>query len=405
MDRRFHPQDRRNRNRSSPEPVGKAEVDVKPNVSFLALLALVIAGCGNAGGSSAREPVAAKVARRDITGYVTMDARVYVPPESEAHVRPPYRAPVDRVLTSVGQRVRRGEVLIELQAPGAEQAYADAQAAVKAAETALANAKTTYEAPVREARRRLQEAQGQERQARALMQQDPSATVAWQAARDQRQQAEEALRTARAAADAELLPYRQQLTDAQRYFTQARSGVKETGIRAPLSGTVLKLDVQPGSAVGETANESLAYIADLGDIKLKADVRSSATEYVKRGSKVVIRFTDLPDRTFDGTVTALKAIPGNGATAYEATIDFRNDEGLVKPESTTSLVGVQVGKVSNVLAVPEGAIERDEGQTIVRVQSADGKWTPTLVETGLSDGEYVEIKSGLKEGDTVQVRR
>jgi multidrug efflux pump subunit AcrA (membrane-fusion protein) len=66
---------------------------------------------------------------------------------------------------------------------------------------------------------------------------------------------------------------------------------------------------------------------------------------------------------------------------------------------------VQVGEVKDVLAVPNDAIQDDRsGRPMVKVLR-NGDWREAVVEVGLSDGSYTEIRGGLEEGDTVQVKR
>ncbi len=61
------------------------------------------------------------------------------------------------------------------------------------------------------------------------------------------------------------------------------------------------------------------------------------------------------------------------------------------------------GEVKDVVSVPSDAVDKDEsGKPIVNVLKS-GEWIPTVVEVGLSGGGYTEIKSGVEEGDTVQV--
>ena len=80
------------------------------------------------------------VDRRDIVAEVPLKGDVIAPPSARADVHAPYDAPVERVLTTVGARVRRGDVLAELYHPSAEAALDQARAALQATETAYANA-------------------------------------------------------------------------------------------------------------------------------------------------------------------------------------------------------------------------------------------------------------------------
>jgi HlyD family secretion protein len=187
-------------------------------------------------------------------------------------------------------------------------------------------------------------------------------------------------------------------------MTQAKQGVKTGSLRSPISGTVVALDVKAGEIVGEDASKVLAKVVDLGAIKLKARMLQEDSTLIEEGKNVVMAFVEIPNKTFDGKVTKVQAIPSEaGGALKEVIIDFKNDEGAIKEGFKVDWVGVKVGEVKGVLAVPVYAVTKDStGKPIVKVMEGQD-WKPQVVETGLSDGKYIEIKSGVKEGDTVQV--
>ncbi|HEY0868221.1 MAG TPA: efflux RND transporter periplasmic adaptor subunit [Fimbriimonas sp.] len=344
-----------------------------------------------------------KVERRDIVGYVTFPGQLDVPPGSVATVHPPYNAPVEKVMAAVGQRVRKGEALIDLAMGDAESAFEANRDALKEAETALANAKVQYGATVKEIERQLAEARSRERTLRDYARTSGDATQL-QAATDARVALEQQLTQAKLEMNENVRPYQEQLDQVRSTFRQAQSGVKQGQITAPISGTVLEMNATAGKVVGEDRNEVLAKIVKLGAIRVKATPDADAAAHVKDRADVVVRFAELPDEVFDGRVTSIRKVPGNGPGNTETlvTIDFKNDMGQIKPEMKVASVGVAVGKVERALSVPAEAIGTDaSGKPFVhRLQN--GAWVPVVVEPGLSDGDYTEVKSGLMEGDTVQ---
>ncbi|MEZ0326608.1 MAG: efflux RND transporter periplasmic adaptor subunit [Fimbriimonas sp.] len=374
--------------------------------------ALALAGCGDKGvvGTSAEraqkieDPYPAKVERRDLVGYTLLQRPLlYVPPESQAVVYPKYRAPVEQVMASVGQQVNRGEVLIQLSFPNAEAAYAQAQQDVKAAETAYANAKSEFGEPVRQAKLALEQARKIERDLRARTDPTGDASAA-EEARMQREAAEQAVREAERAMVSNASAYKDQLELARQAMQESKQGVKQGSLRAPISGTITVMNVRAGDVVGEDSKQQLVKIVNLADIKIKAYVPSDMSANLVVGKEVTMAFKELANRTFDGKISRVSVVPTEGGqSAREITIDFRNDEGLVKEGFTPDWAGVKVGQVKDVLTVPRYAVDIDAtGKPTVKVLE-DEKWVPRVVETGMSDGKYIEIKKGLKEGETVQV--
>jgi multidrug efflux pump subunit AcrA (membrane-fusion protein) len=347
------------------------------------------------------EPYSAKAERRDIVGFDSLSAELVTPPSSIAEVHPPYRAPLKRVLVTVGQRVRRGEVLMELDLPDVEAQHEQARLSVQQAEQAYEGAKASLRAPLRDAQRQLEQARATERSLRDRT--DPSGDAsALVDATNVRRQAEAEVERVNSEYQAALRPYAQQLEEARAAERSARAGAKQASVRAPISGTVVELSVQPGVEVGADRNEVLAKIVDLDDMKLRANVPADTTNEIERGEEIQVSFAEIPDRTFTGYVRGLRTLPENGAGA-EADIELRNTQGLVKPDMKPSRVAIETEKAEDVVAVPADAVDRDEsGKPIVRVL-VNGDWKTRVVETGVSDGKFTEIEKGVSVGETVQV--
>ncbi len=86
-----------------------------------------------------------------------------------------------------------------------------------------------------------------------------------------------------------------------------------------------------------------------------------------------------------------------------AIISFRNERGAAKPEMRAN-VTLELGTANDVLVVPANAVELDDdGEPFVSIQVGD-QWEPRHVVTGLSDGMFTEIRSGVEEGEVVRVQ-
>jgi HlyD family secretion protein len=336
-------------------------------------------------------------------GYEIFDGRLDVPAGSVAVIHPPYHAPVEKVMAAVGQKVSKGDVLIDLSMPSAESSYQENRAALRDAETALANAKLQYDAPVKEIERQLAEARSRERTLREYAKTSGDSSQL-QAAVDARVALEQQAVQARIERNAQVRPFEDQLQQVRSTFKSAQSNVKEGQITAPISGTVIEMNVKNGQVVGSDEDETLARIVKLGAIRVKATLDPEQASAVKDDAPVVIRFQELPDDAFDGRITSIRKLPGAGPanTQTEVLIDFKNDMGQIKPEMTVKSVGVAVGKVERALTVPNEAIAHDSSGKPIVNRLENGQWNQVVIETGLSDGVYTEVKKGLEEGDTVQ---
>jgi multidrug efflux pump subunit AcrA (membrane-fusion protein) len=411
---------------------------------LLALITVTLIFLGVWAYRAALRPDTAAVTRRDLVATVNLPAgEVITPPTARADVYAPFRAPVARVYASVGQRVAAGDVLAELAHPTAQAAYEQARAQVQAAEADLSAERARYQPAVDAARRELAHAGIAERAARrranvtvaaaatvvvdraAIIEEvgkeaTPSAAPAalMAAAVERRVVAQQALRDAEAVREAALAVHRRRLHNARIALADAEAERKTALVRAPVAGTVLALNARTGVEVGnhgkkgDGAKTPLATIVDLARLEVHAPVPERHLPLVKPGAPVTLNFDGLRGQTFPGRVHQIVTEPGPPRLAlgrepsrYTALVTFENRFGLVKPDQPTRAhVSVRTGAARNALVVPRGAVHRDDtGRPFVRVLR-EGQWQPVLVDTGLSDGAFVALRSaGLREGETIQV--
>lgn len=389
----------------------------------LAALLLILGALGGWAYYSTR-PYPAEVTRRDITANLTLTGTVVAPPSARAEILPPYHAPVDKVRASVGSHVRRGDVLVQLAMPSQQSAYAQARDNVNAAEEAYANASRQYDDAIQAARKQLADARkaaAAAHQAATTPAPSPDSdtgetTPANQTTPDtdtsqvdaDMQTAQEALKQAVADREAGLITYRQQREAARESLWRAHAGERTGLIRAPIAGTVLALDAQPGQTVGTDTKQPVAILVNLKALQVQATMDAKQAAGVRPGLPATLTFSGVPDKPFPGEVLHLTTtqIPGpvglGRQPGYVAILAFKNEQEQVQPNMTAT-VAIKLGAVKDVPAVPSEAVDLDPtGRPIVKTLR-NGQWKPVVVQIGLSDGQYTQIKSGLRKGETVQV--
>lgn len=393
-----------------------------PRIAAL-IIGLVLLGGFGLWAYNRTRPEAAVAARRDITPGVSLQGEVVAPPGQRADIMPPFEAPVEKVLATIGQNVRRGDVLAELSAPSTDAALEQARASVKAAETAYANAKDQSSAEVRAAEKQVEAARAAERQAPAAPAAPvtgaegsspestapgtpPTSSVDLEQATQARIAAEQAVTAAKAQRDAALIPFQQQLDAARETFRQAQAGEKMTQVRSPIRGTVLALNARPGEVVKTDGKTPFATIVDLDELEVQSPLPAEYASTLKPGMDGTLLVAEVPNEQFGARVHSIVTAPGKlgKQPGFLAILHVKNKDGLVKP-AMKARAAIKLGETRNVLAVPVDAVKTDKsGRPVVKVLR-NGKWVDTVVETGISDGQYMEIKSGLQEGDTVQVKQ
>lgn len=127
---------------------------------------------------------------------------------------------------------------------------------------------------------------------------------------------------------------------------------------------------------------------------------------VSVGQEAIITIDAVPGKSYRGMVTEINSTGTSntgGNSKYTATVTMNNEEGLLAGMNASTLI--TIGSTENVLTVPVKALSEENGKTYVYTgydDKAEKLINPVEVTTGASDGERVEILTGLKEGDTVR---
>lgn len=173
---------------------------------------------------------------------------------------------------------------------------------------------------------------------------------------------------------------------------ESNAGLKEYDITSPIDGVVLERNTN----LGDIASDGVLFtIADLSRIWAKFHVFPKDAEMVKSGQSMRIYTVD---KTKEGAATIEMLFPT--ADAFSQTLiaiaPMPGENGLWRPGMTVA-GEVTVSEHLVDLAVRASALQTIENQTVVFVKEGD-TYEQKSVQTGMNDGEYVEIKSGLKEG-------
>ena len=184
-------------------------------------------------------------------------------------------------------------------------------------------------------------------------------------------------------------------------------------VTAPISGTVTALNVENDDSVSNssgaassgtsTASSPLVTIIALESFQAAITVAESDIASVQVGQKAVITFDALPDLTLSGKVKSVDFTGTNdqGVVSYEVLVIPDTPGANVRGGMTVS-VNVITKVVADVLAVPSSAVKSASGGSYVQILE-NGQPVDVTVEVGMSTDSYVEIISGLTEGQEIIV--
>ncbi|CAK6479779.1 efflux RND transporter periplasmic adaptor subunit [Peribacillus castrilensis] len=176
-------------------------------------------------------------------------------------------------------------------------------------------------------------------------------------------------------------------------------------ITAPFDGTVTTMDVEEGDRV--SSSEVLAHVTDYKKLKTTISVDELDVPSVKKGQTVEIKASAFEDETFTGEVTSVakEGTYENGVSSFDVTIKI-DKPGDIKIGMSTE-VSILTTSVKDALYVPIEAVQIDGEEKYVNIQQSDttegAASTKKVVETGISNDRYIEITSGLEEGQFVSL--
>ena len=191
------------------------------------------------------------------------------------------------------------------------------------------------------------------------------------------------------------------LEDTQLSLRSAEETLNGTRLIAPISGTVMSLDFVIGDSVGTTA---IVTIADLSQPYLEVFLDETDWGSIVVGYDAEVTFDVLPDDVFTAKVTQVDPglyTSGNTSVVRGLVLLDETSDGLNLPTGTGAAVDIIGGRAENAVLVPVDALrETSPGKYAVFVIE-NGKPRLRVVEVGIQDIFYAEVKSGLEAGEVV----
>lgn len=181
---------------------------------------------------------------------------------------------------------------------------------------------------------------------------------------------------------------------AQANLSAAQQVVNDLSLRAPMNGTVLRQDGEPGETV--TSTQVLFWVGETSPLRITAEVDEEDIPRVKTGQRVVIKADAFPGATPEGTVGEITPMGDPINKSYRVRISLPADTRL-KIGMTTE-VNIIVRETPQALLVPFAAVANGKAWRV-----RDGKAEPVAVTTGAFDAQRIEIITGLSEQDVVIV--
>lgn len=382
----------------------------RPRFRVLPLLVVVALGLAGAFGvQRVRGPQVTTVAaaRREVVQTVVASGRVRVP--SEVGVATTIAGLVRAVNAREGERVRLGDVLVQLDDAELAAQVAQARAGVllaasRAGSLRQVNARVAGES-VRQGEANLRAAEQTLARQRALHASGALSAAELESAERSVEVARSQLASARitaagtGASGGEVRAAEATLAQARAALQLAEVRLAQARVTAPASGVIVRREVEPGD-VAAAGRVLLALIVDgPAEVQITPDERNLAD--LRLGQRALVSAEAFPNERFAAVVSYFAPVIDAQRGTVEVRLRVPDPPSYLRPAMTVS-VEVEVARRAGLLTVPQDAVrDASTPRPWVMVVDAEGRARRRDVRVGLRGAEVIEVVAGLREGERV----
>lgn len=306
-----------------------------------------------------------------------------IEPRNEVNVKPQISGIITEILKEAGETVQEGEVIAKVKVIPDMGSLSAAQSRLRLAEINRKQAQTDYD------------------REKTLF--DKGLVAA-----DEYDKIAQALRQAREEVDAA----QDNLEVVRDGVSKSNASASSTLIRSTITGLILDIPVKVGNSVilANTFNDgtTIATVANMNDLIFRGNIDETEVGRLSTGMTMKITIGALQDLKFDARLEyiAPKATDQNGANQFEikAAVNLPSNATNIRSGYSAN-AEIVLAEAKNVLAVQESAIEFDGDDTYVYVVKGEGDkqtYEHRKVQTGISDGINIEIRSGVKPNERIR---
>lgn len=316
-------------------------------------------------------------------------------PKEEILIKPNISGVVEEVFVQAGEYVKQGDLIAQIRVIPNVSSLTSAKNNIASNQTALQTAEIN-----------LQTQQANYDRQKALFDKGVISANDFEAIKNTYLQTVQSVEQAKI----NLNSARQNYDIVKTGTTSGVGNVAQTQVRATVSGMVLDVPVEAGNQVIEANNfnegTSIASLADVKKMIFEGKVDESEVGKIKEGLPLEITVGAIEDQKFDAILDyiAPKGVEENGAIQFEIKGTLKSMDSTFIRAGLSANASIILDKAEEVLAIKEALVNYDDDKKpYVEVEVSDQKFERRDVELGISDGIFVEVKSGIKETDKIKV--
>lgn len=305
-----------------------------------------------------------------------------IEPRDEILIKPQISGIIDEVYKEAGQKVKKGEVIAKVKVIPELGQLNSAESRVRLAEINARQSETDFE------------------RNRKLYESKLISSEAYEKSEVTVKQAREELQTAK-----------DNLQIVKEGITQQSASFSSTLIRSTIDGLILDVPVKAGNSVimSNTFNDgtTIATVADMNDLIFRGNIDETEVGRLHEGMPIVITLGALQNRRFDAQLEYIspKGVEENGANQFEIKAAITVPDSVTVRSGYSANAEIVLAQVKDILTVPESVIQFEGDSTFVYVLTDSvplQQFVRRAITVGLSDGIRMEVKQGLKDGESLR---
>jgi RND family efflux transporter MFP subunit len=196
--------------------------------------------------------------------------------------------------------------------------------------------------------------------------------------------------------------------EGARTLMQQRAVLRDyTKVRAPYDGTITARFADPGALIQVATSSAttaipLFTIMDLNTVRVYANVPQDDSPWIEPGkTRATVTVKELPDRSFPGVITRSTLALDPSTRSLLVEVDLTNPDHALRPGTYVELA-INLREIPNALVLPPQAVNSGgKDKSVFVVEQGKAKSVP--VQTGITDGKWIEITKGLQGEEDVVV--
>ncbi|MFN3486823.1 MAG: efflux RND transporter periplasmic adaptor subunit, partial [Planctomycetota bacterium] len=347
-----------------------------------------------------------------------------IKPVKEVELKSKASGQVVRFQKEPGEPVEAGELIAELDKRTEQRNLSLAESNLMSAEANLIRVRLQVEADLKTAESEAAAAREDEAQKKADLARLErlagdlvteaelgAARLAARLAEEKAKQAEATLAFIRGRKDGDVKLAEAEVLRARVAVEDARERLRDTEIRSPIRGILLKKLVEEGQIVASgisasTGGTPMAVVADVSRLYVEANVDETDVLKVRRGQPAEVSLASGSIERFRGRVDLIppKGELDSNVTVFKVRVAIEEDAFGRAYVGMSASVRIRAAERKNTLWVPSEAVRLEDDRAVVQVAGPNGP-TPVAVRVGLDNGIQAEILEGLAEAQEIWVTR